>query len=61
MTNLKNLYFLWREVGTTLEYRIIANQSEEGKAEMYKDDIDDITGEGTWNIRKVVCNDEGEK
>jgi len=52
MNHTKNIYFAYKEVGTTLEYRILLNVGEKGKAEMYLN----LEREG-FKVRKVLANE----
>lgn len=36
MKHTKNIYFLYKEVGTTLKYRIILNIDEKNKSSIYE-------------------------
>lgn len=51
MEHVRNIYFAYREVGTTLEYSIIVNVQENDKKTIY-----DKEKEG-YTIVKVLANE----
>jgi len=50
--HIRNCYIALREIGTTLEYRIIANVEEENK----KEKVYTLEKEG-YKVVKVLCNE----
>lgn len=50
--HMKNIYVAFKEVGTTLEYRIIANVQEMDKKRVYQLEVK----EG-YTLKKVLCNE----
>ena len=52
LKNIRNLYFCYKEVGTTLEYSIIANVQEEDKSQL----VYNKEKEG-FEVVKILCNE----
>jgi hypothetical protein len=51
MKHTRNIYFAYKEVNTTLEYRIIVNVEENKKSTIYK------LEEDGYKIVKVLANE----
>lgn len=51
MKHVRNIYFCYREIGTTLEYRIILNVEEKDKTSLYNSEK-----EG-FKVVKVLANE----
>lgn len=51
MKHVRNIYFCYREINTTLEYRIILNVEEKDKTSLYAAETDG------FKIIKVLANE----
>ncbi len=51
LKHTKNIYFCFKEVGTTLDYSILVNVEEKDKSSIYKKEEDG------FNVVKVLCNE----
>ena len=51
LKHIRNLYFCYREIGTTLEYSIIANVEEKDKSVVYQKEK-----EG-FSVVKILANE----
>lgn len=50
--HIRNVYFAFKEVNTTLEYRIVVNVAENDKSTIY-----DLEQEQGFKLVKVLCNE----
>lgn len=53
LKHTKNIYFAFKENGTTLEYKILVNIEENNKAKVYE-----LEKEG-YKVTKVLANEGG--